>query len=328
MHSKIQSVTRHFGITPQSISPAPSQGFSGAGIWKVTDLQGQSFSVKRHNEFAPDHLAWIHRVLRHTRICDCDFVPEVRQTENGNSHLEFDNAIWETSSWMPGEAGFADHPNDERLKNAMKALAKFHQSAAQVNFDFRPSPGVKRRSDALADLPNTLRRAAQSIQNSPNLQPQTELQTTLQSLNRIASTCIDQHADALKTMLQQTLPLQPVIRDLWHDHLLFTEDRLTGLIDFDAMQMDSIAMDLTRCLASIVPDDPDRWGFALTAYASVRPIQRSEMDLIDVIDPINVILSAANWLKWIAIERRHFANPGAVRTRLGTINRRLVNLVQ
>lgn len=342
MHSQIQKVARHFGIAPTLINPVTASGFSGAGVWKITDGQGQSFSVKRHDDISPDHLAWIHRVLLHTRVCDCDFVAAVKKMENATGHLHADNAIWEISTWMPGVADFADNPTDDRLENAMRSLAKFHQSAAQVNFDFRPSPGVKTRSDGIAELPLTLHRANQSLQDAGSALASStqstlpailtsvlpELQNILQDLNRIPSARLQQYAHGLKTLQPQALPLQPVIRDLWHDHLLFTGDQLTGLIDFDAMQMDSIAMDLTRCLGSIIPDDPDRWGFALTAYASVRPIQRLEMDLIDVLDPINVILSAANWLNWIAIQRRHFANADAVRNRLQQINRRLLNFTR
>ena len=38
----------------------------------------------------------------------------------------------------------------------MKSLAKFHQSAAQVNFDFRPSDGVRARLDGLMNLKETV----------------------------------------------------------------------------------------------------------------------------------------------------------------------------
>ena len=52
-----------------------------------------------------------------------------------------------------------------------------------------------------------------------------------------------------------TAPLQVCHGDLWHDHVLFSGEEVTGLIDFDAMKIDSRALDLARLLGSLVKDD-------------------------------------------------------------------------
>ena len=233
------------------------------------------------------------------------------------SYLQTNDGLWEVCTWMPGDACLGESPSDAKLKHAMQSLAKFHQSSAQVNFDFRPSPGVKTRLDQLAELESTIAPIQTTSQQSP------ALANMLMWLKRLPPNQLEGYMNALGQFANQTLPLQPVIRDLRSDHLLFTGDTLTGLIDFDAMQMETIALDLTRSLGSLVPDDIDRWQVALDAYSSVRPIQPAEMELIKILDPINTLLSALNWLKWIVAEKRQFENTEAVEDRLQQLNRRL-----
>ena len=317
MQSNVQNIALRFGISATQIEPVTASGFSGAGVWRITDNLEKQFSVKRLNNLTADHLAWIHRVLLHTIVCDCDCVPRPQRTDDGMSYLQTNDGLWEVCTWMPGNANFGESPSDAKLKHAMRSLAKFHQSAAQVNFDFRPSPGVKTRIDQLAELESTIA----SIQTTS--QQSTALANMLMWLKRLPPNQLKGYMNALNQFTNQTLPLQPVIRDLRSDHLLFTGDTLTGLIDFDAMQMETIALDLTRSLGSLIPDDVDRWQVALDAYSSVRPIQPAEMELIKILDPINTILSALNWLKWIVVEHRQFENAQAVEDRLQQLNLRL-----
>lgn len=310
-------IAARFGIIATHVVPIEASGFSGAGVWRIATTQGQTYCVKRFGELTADHLAWIHRVLLHTIVCDCEFVARPQRTADGMSFTQTRDGLWEVSTWMPGEAHVGSTISNGRLSHAMHALARFHQSAAQVNFDFRPSPGVTTRLDQLANMKATLASAQMSsLKHSA-------LKNLAVRLSQFPPTQLNRFADALGQFKTQTLPLQPVIRDLRSDHLLFTGDQLTGLIDFDAMQMETIALDLTRCLGSLVPDNVDRWQYALEAYANVRPIQRAELELIKILDPINVILSAVNWIQWIAIDQRHFKNAAAVDQRLTELNQRL-----
>lgn len=317
MQSSVREIALRFGIDVAQVAPVVASGFSGAGVWRITDAQGKQFSVKRLNNLTADHLAWIQRVLLHTIACDCDFVARPQRTEDGMSYLQSNDGLWEVCTWMPGEPNIGELPSDDKLKHAMQSLAKFHQSAAQVNFDFRASPGVKTRLIQLTGLESTVASIKATSHQSP------ALANLLMLLKRIPPNQLKGYMDALGQFTSQTLPLQPVIRDLRSAHLLFTGDELTGLIDFDAMQMETIALDLTRSLGSLVPDNVDRWQYALNAYSSVRPIQPAELELIKILDPINTILSALNWLTWIAIEQRQFENVEAVESRLQELNLRM-----
>ena len=321
MQSAVKEIAARFGINAAVVETATATGFSGEAVWKITNGQGRHFSVKRFNNLDADHLAWIHRVQLHTIVCDCDFVARPLRTNDGMSLIQASEGLWEVCTWMPGETNSDSPISDQRLSHAMKSLAKFHQSAAQVNFDFRPSPGVKIRLDQLAEFKKTILVVQMKSSRYPSLN------NLLMQLKQIPSARLTSLTMALSQFESYTLPIQPVIRDLRSEHLLFTEESLTGLIDFDAMQMETIALDLTRSLGDLVGDDPVRWQTALKAYNGVRPIQSAELELIKLLDPINVILSAMNWIKWIVIEDRSFENESAVECRLKEINARLAGIL-
>src|SRR5205085_7730253 len=63
------------------------------------------------------------------------------------------------------------------------------------------------------------------------------------------------------------LALQPAIRDVHHEHVLFTGDQVTGLIDFGALRIDTPLTDVARLVGSLVGDDAEARRIALDAYA-------------------------------------------------------------
>jgi homoserine kinase type II len=112
------------------------------------------------------------------------------------------------------------------------------------------------------------------------------------------------------------VPLFPVIRDLWHDHVLFTGDDVTGIVDFGALRVDSAACDLSRLLGSLVGNDREAWEFARQQYNSIRPLSADEWKLAQALDEANVILAGLNWLDWICVQGRTFESYDAVYARL------------
>ena len=102
------------------------------------------------------------------------------------------------------------------------------------------------------------------------------------------------------------LPLQPCIRDVWHDHVLFEGDTVTGLIDFGAVRIDTPATDVARLLGSLVGDDATGWREGLAAYCAVRPLTDHEPLAVFALDTAGTILAGCNWIRWIYKEGRQF----------------------
>jgi len=100
--------------------------------------------------------------------------------------------------------------------------------------------------------------------------------------------------------------VQPCIRDIWHDHVLFTGDEVTAIIDFGAMDIDTPATDVARLLGSLVGDDEAGWRIGVSAYSTIRPLSTVEEHTAKALDTSSPILAGCNWLRWIRVEGRQF----------------------
>jgi homoserine kinase type II len=117
--------------------------------------------------------------------------------------------------------------------------------------------------------------------------------------------------------------VQPCLRDLWHDHLLFEGDRLTGLVDYGAVKADHVAADLARMLGSLVGNDPEGWECGLRSYRRVRELNDNEERLAHALDRTGAILSLVNWLRWLYHEGRPYENLPAIARRMENLLNRI-----
>jgi Ser/Thr protein kinase RdoA (MazF antagonist) len=133
--------------------------------------------------------------------------------------------------------------------------------------------------------------------------------------------------DALIPRLEQASsrrwPLQPCLCDVWHDHVLFERDGLTGLIDYGSAKVDHAAVDLARLLGSLVGDDAKNWAIALRAYRMVRPLAAEEEELSHFLDETGTVLGVANWLRWLCHSERQIEDRGAAAERLRVLAERM-----
>jgi len=136
-----------------------------------------------------------------------------------------------------------------------------------------------------------------------------------------------QVVDSAKKVIGFRVPIHPCIRDIHRDHVLFQEDKVTGLIDFGAMDNDNVSCDIARLLRSMVGDVNSFWPDGLTAFERIYPLSGEERLLVRAYDESGVLLSGINWLKWVFIENRQFDDRPGVLKRFDEITCRLANLV-
>jgi homoserine kinase type II len=123
-------------------------------------------------------------------------------------------------------------------------------------------------------------------------------------------------AQCLAHWATNDVPVQPCLCDLWRDHLLFVGDQLTGLVDYGALKVDHVAVDLARMLGSLVEDDAPSWESGLKAYRRLRPFSPSDEHLARMLDRSGTILGLANWLRWLYHNGRTFEDLSAVANHL------------
>jgi Ser/Thr protein kinase RdoA (MazF antagonist) len=303
----VLSVLRRWFADAEAATIQPlgrGSGFSGARLWKV-DHAGAHFVLR----LWPPTTTSTCRLIRHQGLQQhlaargAPVPAPVLMLEGGISLTTSDRFTWSLSTWRPGVADYWTDPRPAKLRAAMIALAEAHVAAADyAQPDGRTERGVgasramatryKRLSEiddvAMSEMYLGLNRCVD----------ENEKALASEAVYLIESTAHVQRR-ALVPWLSAPFALQWRLGDVWHDHVLFTDDRVTGLIDLAAAGIDSPSTDVARLLGSLVGDDRERWRQGLDAYQSVRPLSDMERAAVDHFDRSGTVLSVANWVQWL-----------------------------
>ena len=302
-------------------------GMSGAQFWRITAPRGILLLRRWPPEHPPpERLCFIHAVLRHAAQRGIAFLPLPFATRDGETFVEHAGYLWELAPFLPGAADYERAPSLEKLRAAMTALAEFHLAVADfvIAGDLRvagAAPAVTRRSARLHDLAHGgIDELSGAITRAtwPDLAPLAH--QFVAALPRAVPRAIAQ----LEPLAGIRLPLQVCIRDIWHDHVLFTGNEVTGLIDFGAAGIDTPATDIARLLGSLVGDDSAGWQTGLAAYSAIRPLTRDESLAAFALNASATILAGCNWIRWLYIEHREFENRKQVIGRFRKIMTRII----
>jgi Ser/Thr protein kinase RdoA (MazF antagonist) len=310
----IDAVWRAYGRVlgePVDCRPVDRPGFSGAFVARIETAAGafclRGWPVGTNGRAT---ILAIHELLAHVRSRGVDYVAVPLAADNGDTLVDVAGRLWQIEPWLPGAADFWSRPSDARLTAAFRALARFHQAA----HDFRP--GSAAESHLAPALPGpaptvldrvermqswTLDRRAPLRERLAQLSPGAGDDPRLKSLAERILAGFERSAQRitheLRAAAHESVPLQPCLRDVWHDHVLFQGDAVSGLIDPSAARTDTVAADLSRLAGSLIADDRRGWSVALDAYRSLRDLSPAEEVLVGVLDRSGVLLSGMTWLK-------------------------------
>jgi Ser/Thr protein kinase RdoA (MazF antagonist) len=307
-------------------SLANAGGFSGSFLWHI-EREAGDLCLRRWPKEHPsaDKLRFIHNVLRTLGESELSCIPvpmwNKKWNKYGKSFVTYDEHLWELTPWLPGKADFQENPSRHRLASVIKVVARIHQlSQSQYPVLFQQSLTLHSRRDQLQRfMAAEADQIAAAVERHATQALQVRGRGLLSHFRRRAPQALLKLTKASAL----SVPRFPVIRDLWHDHVLLTGDEVTGIVDFGAMRLDSAACDLSRLLGSLVGNDREAWEFARHAYNSIRPLSADEWQLAQALDEANVILAGLNWLDWICVQGRTFEDYDAVYARLDELLVRL-----
>ena len=326
-HSAVDRVLSAYGfrVAPDAVQwLGGAGGFSGACFWRIAGPDGP-LCLRQWPEDGPSasHLEFVHAVLDYASQQGFRLLPLPKRTTAGKSYVAIDGRFWELSPWLVGEADYRRAPSRVKLRNALQALARFHQATASfpsAGPNAAPSPGLTQRAARLrAWRSGGVDRLAEALR--PDVWPE-----LLDRAGRMLA-LFERWAGHIENLLDGgvglAVPMQPCIRDVWGDHILFCGDEVSGIVDFGAMEIESVTGDLARLLGSLAGSDWNEWREGLDAYETVRPLSNDERRLLNVFDLSGLLLSGMNWLDWIYLGRREFSARGEVLARLDAITARL-----
>lgn len=312
-----------FAQTPFVVSLGNARGMSGSQIFRLQTSAGE-FCLRQWPAEHPNakRLAAIHSAVAAVVEQGISYLAVPLSNSSGLSVTWVANRGWELSPWLPGTADYHANPTAGRLTAAVGSLAELHQvwrDQPWAGFDeppqhIAPPPGLTKRLRWLRQL---LTVDLQILGHLVERSPPTRLRSlALQVLANFPPLAERWQRD-LALSADIAVPLQVCLRDVWHDHVLFTGDRVTGVIDYGAMNVDTPAADLARLLDSLVGDDESDWNIALESYAALHPLSKAERELCRAYQRSSILLTGMQWVTWLFREGRTFA-PGQAELRLQT----------
>lgn len=319
-----QSFSEYLAQFPQSLNSTGGQfsalsgGFSGAGVFRYESMAGTQVLRlwPNRNGLPVERILGLHQLLEHLQITGVETAVVPQKNSLGATLSKCGNRHFQIEQFVEGKADFRENPSNERLQNAMHALANWHQAAAMFqpsrenSLWFGSTVGV---SPAITERLQLLRRLlsggkdkvkiALNLHSNSSTEEQNELLTSatiiLDAFERIAPQLMLDMERASSWKVR----LQPCLRDIWHDHVLFSGDDVAAIIDPSATRTESVAADLARLLGSFLGNDTSRWQDAIGFYQEVRPLDNTERQLIPVMDRSGLLLSGIRWLEKLFVEK-------------------------
>lgn len=330
------------GADGGEIAPLETAGFSGASVHEVRSSRGRFVLKPFAAGTPPERAAWVHGLAAHLRAAGVVEAPDVAATPDGRTLVaDRRGRLWELVRFVPGRATAA--PTAAQAAAALAALARLHRAAAT------PAGGPAAHAPPAgltARIERARRLLADPWRSRRDRLPRPASGDALaaavgERLDRAAAAFDAAHGTAaiarLAGLRPGHLPVQPVLRDVWADHVLFAAapaDRVAGFIDFHAAGHDCPAADVARLLGSWrrpggdAPDWLAGWADALAAYEARRPMAAAERRAIPLYHAAGVVFGLENWFCWVLGEGRSFARPGAVVERIDRLLEALTEALQ
>lgn len=305
-------------IGPANAAVEVGGGFSGARVYRV-EAAGGTFCLRcwpeGDAELPSRRLSELHRFLQFLEHEGVREIAVPLKAHGGGTLMCVRGGRWQIEPWKTGTADFHSHPTELRLQNAMRALARVHRAAERYTpttagsqwfaCGAGPPPAVRERLERLGGLAGrNLRQAVSPAVHLPRESTETLL-AAASNVHRAAAPA----AAGLARLSAVSVSLHPCLRDVWHDHVLFLGEDVSGIIDASAARTENVASDLSRLLGSLLPDDVARWDAALDAYAAVRPLSLDERRLVRALDAAGVVLSAVHWIDRLTAPGRGEPSP-------------------
>ena len=287
-------------------------GLSGSDLWRVDSPAGPLMLRAWPAGMPRERVDQIHFWLDQARRLSLLAIPLAGRS--GATWQWLFGRFWEITPFLPGSADLGRPPDPVHLATMFATLAQVHAALAPP-VARGPSPGLSTRRDEIKRLlAGEFERLDQAVGvgSTQNGAAGPLARQWLDGGRRVAPGVLR----ILEPAAERVFDLQPVLRDVRPDHFLFTDERLTGLVDFGAMGIDSVATDLARLLGESVGRSVAARQVALDAYEAVRPITLADRAAIGDFEAANALLGGARWVRWHFIQGRSFGDPGAVKAGL------------
>lgn len=274
----ITEVLSHYDLGTVQGTISALRGFVNETA-SVQTSEGQ-FVVRRNNRRNSEAaLRYRHGLI--TRLYTHDFpTASLLPARNGDTLLALDGRFYEVLSFVRGNAGNADQP--QNLLNVGATLAHYHTLVQACP----PPPDAQR----LRYSPHTLLGMTEELLKHDEMGDLTSIVSWYDA--RIAYL-----RKLLPPEKYTQLPHLCIHGDIHRNNLLFAEDRVAALLDFDQVAWDTPLCDLADALVAFAsckaatttwgifpgPLDEEQADLLIEGYTSVMPLGREEITALMII---------------------------------------------
>lgn len=309
------SVLKHYadslaGLRWQSVAG----GFSGAEVWRGDDNFGKPVVALKAWPvgFPVERLKQIHRWMSQAERLA--FVPTIVRTTRGDSFVVAANRLWDATTWKAGAPLSA--PSENEVVAACAAVARLHTVWAERSRR-AICPGVANRIHLLREWPTAPRFQIDSLDLSSNLK------SLLHKASRLADTVAPAMLRDLSEWESKSLRVQPCVRDLRGEHVLFHDAVVVGIVDYGAMAEDSPAIDLARLLGDYSASNLEHFDIGLQSYRAAGGELDTPDEFVRMLSRTGTIGSVIMWLIHLGVERRSYPDTEAVEARIHSLIQRI-----
>jgi Ser/Thr protein kinase RdoA (MazF antagonist) len=310
-----QTVLKHYGPELAGLRwNRVAGGFSGALVWRGDDPAGSPVVALKAwpTDYPAVRLKQIHFWMsqaEHLR-----FVPSVLRTTTRATFVEEAGRVWDVTRWMPGLP--RSTPSEEEVTAACAAIAPLHRAWGDVAVRL-PCPGVSNRLRVLREwhaVPMTSEVTAGFLPS---------LKSLLLRAADLARSTAPSAIRSLESWEAVTFRVQPCIRDLRSEHVLFTEAAVTGIVDYGAMAEDHPAVDLARLLGDYSAENEALFNVGLESYRSAGGEIDTPNEFVRILARTGALCSVVMWLLHLGVQRRTYPDTLAVETRIRSLIQRI-----
>jgi homoserine kinase type II len=295
-------------------------GFSGARLWRVESETGPlCLRAWPPYDPTPERLDWIHHLMFIASQAGLSFVPALVGTHKGQTWVQSEGRLWDLCRWLPGQGDFRAHPSTARIEAACTALAQLHSSWFEIGVTSGRCPAIERRLHAHREWLQW----SQNLNQLPAISAPPEIADLSNRAWLTAKRQMERVPKVVWQFFGTQVQLQPCLCDIWHAHVLFQGEAVSGIVDYGGAKIDNVAVDLARLLGSMAGNDKSLRAAGIEGYRKFRILTPHEENLVWILDETGIIIALATWLKWLYRDRRKFDNPQAVIARMSELLERV-----
>lgn len=326
---ELQTVLEHFGIRAADLHDIRSGRVNKH--WRV-ESGANRYALRRYNPHrSPDAIQYEHDVLRHMARKNWPVAVPLG-AKDGSTIIIEDNSRYSLFPFLPGRSAPEHSQRYLRIKGGI--LARLHRDLALL-----PSTSQRDGFGRLTDLDAYVPRFPASQKNvQRSAKPGRSLATFdavldayAQEQPRLAEQIRTQWRKSLGELTRlgyESLPDTLVHGDFHTENIFFQRRRLTAILDFDLVHLDTRLADLALAIAGDCPEppaymaiDPESVSTLVAAYHAESPLSEQEINLI-----VPMIRAYYVWLCSFSVLRWLDGHPKGALGPTRTIDQRLPNL--